>query len=105
MRDFRIWWGLFVFFAALSLLVVQRRYYRWRRAKRLVSEVDPRRRAEVDRRIRLEGWRLILMALSVLAASGVVMTVFWPGPAALVDVLRVVALLAVGGVLLLSARL
>jgi hypothetical protein len=45
------------------------------------------------------------MAVSVLAMSGVVVTVFWPGPAALVEVLRLVALLAVGGVLLLSARL
>ena len=105
MHDFRTWWGLFVFFAALSVLVVQRRYHRWRKAKLLLSEVDPRRRAEVERRIRLEGWQLVLMAVSVLAASGVVVTVFWPGPAALLEVLRVVAVLAVGGVLLLSARL
>jgi hypothetical protein len=104
-RDFRLWWGLFVFFAALSVLVVQRRYQRWRRAKRLLPEVDPRRRAEADRRIRLEGWRLVLMAASVLAMSGVVVTVFWPGPPALLEVLRLVALLAVVGVLLLSLRL
>jgi hypothetical protein len=104
-RDYRIWWDLFVFFAALSVLVVQHRYQSWRRAKRLLPEVDPRRLAEADRRIRLEGWRLVLMAVSVLAMSSVVMTVFWPGPAALLDILRVVALLAVVGVLLLSMRL
>jgi hypothetical protein len=104
-RDYRIWWGLFVFFAALSVLVVQYRYHRWRRAKRLLPEVDPRRRGEADRKVRLEGWRLVLMAVSVLAMSGAVMTVFWPGPAALLDVLRLVALLAVVGVLLLSMRL
>ena len=103
-RDVRIWWGLFVFFAALSVLVVQRRYYRWRGAKRLATEADPPVRAEIDRRLRLEGWRLVLMAVSILAMSGVVVTVFWPGPAALLAVLRVVALLAVVGVLLLSLR-
>jgi CHASE2 domain-containing sensor protein len=104
-RDVRVWWGLFVFFAALSVLVVQRRYYRWRGVKRQAAESDPRVRAELDRRLRLEGWRLVLMAVSILAMSGVVVTVFWPGPVALLQVLRVVALLAVAGVLLLSVRL
>jgi hypothetical protein len=104
-RDFRVWWVLFVFFAGLSVLVVQRRYQRWRRASRLLHEVDPRERAEVNRRIRLEGWRLVLMTVSLVAMSGVVVTVFWPGPAALLEVLRLVALLGVVGVLLLSLRL
>jgi hypothetical protein len=104
-RDVRIWWALFVFFAALSVLVVQRLYRRWRGAKRLAAEADPRLRAELDRRLRLEGWRLALMALSILVMSGVVVTVFWPGPAALLGILRVVALLAVVGVLVLSVRL
>jgi hypothetical protein len=45
------------------------------------------------------------MGLSILAMSGIVVTVFWPGPAALLEVLRVVAMLAVMGVLLLSVRL
>jgi uncharacterized membrane protein len=104
-RDVRIWWGLFVLFAAMSVLVVQRSYHRWRAAKRLAAESEPRMRAEVERRLRLEGWRLVLMGLSILAMSGIVVTVFWPGPAALLEVLRVVALLAVIGVLLLSVRL
>ena len=104
-RDVRIWWGLFVFFAALSVLVVQRRYHRWRGAKRLAAAADPRMRAQLDRTLRLEGWRLVLMAVSILSMSGVVVTVFWPGPAALLEVLRVVAVLAVVGVLLLSLRL
>jgi hypothetical protein len=103
-RDVRIWWGLFVFFAALSVLVVQRRYLRWRGAKRLATGAEPRMRAEVERRLRLEGWRLLLMAVSILAMSGIVVTVFLPGPAALLEVLRVIALLAVLGVLLLSVR-
>jgi hypothetical protein len=104
-RDFRLWWALFVFFAGLSILVVQRRYRRWRRARRLLDEVEPRHRTEVRRRIRLEGWRLALMTVSVLAMSGVVATVFWPGPTALLDALRLLALLAVVGVLLVSLRL
>jgi hypothetical protein len=104
-RDFRVWWVLFVFFAGLSVLVVQRRYQRWRRASRLAHEVDPRERAEVDRKIRLEGWRLVLMTVSLVAMSGVVVTVFWPGPTAVLELLRLVALLGVVGVLLLSVRL
>ena len=70
-----------------------------------MHEVDPRERAKVDRWIRLEGWRLILMTVSLVAMSGVVVTVFWPGPTALLEVLRLVALLGVVGVLLLSVRL
>lgn len=96
---------LFVFFAGLSVLVVQRRFQRWRRARGLLHDVDPRRRAEVGRWLRLEGWRLVLMTVSILAMSGVVVTVFWPGPRALLEVLRLVALLGVVGVLLLSLRL
>ena len=105
MRDFRVWWILFVFFAGLSVLVVQRGYQRWRRARRLLPEVDPRQHAEVNRRIRLEGWRLVLMTVSLLTMSGIVVTVFWPGPTALLEVLRLLALLGVVGVLLMSLRL
>ena len=102
MRDFRVWWVLFVFFAGLSIVVIQRRYRRWREARRLLSGVGSQARPEVTRRIRLEGWRLLLMTVSLLAMSGAVVTVFWPGPTALLEVLRVVALLGVVGVLLLS---
>ena len=59
----------------------------------------------MSRRIRLEGWRLVLMMVSLLAMSGVVVTVFWPGPAALVDALRLLALVAVAGLLVLSVPL
>jgi hypothetical protein len=104
-RDFRVWWVLFVFFAGLSIVVIQRRYQRWREARRLLPGVDSRDRAEVNRRIRLEGWRLVLMTISLLAMSGAVATVFWPGPITLLEVLRVVALLGVVGVLVLSLRL
>jgi hypothetical protein len=104
-RDYRAWWALFVFFAGLSILVVQRRYQRWRRARRLLHEVDPRERGKASRRIRLEGWRLVLMTVSVLAMTGVVVTVFWPGPPVLLEALRLLALVGVLGVLLLSLRL
>jgi hypothetical protein len=93
---------LFVFFAGLGVLVVQRRYQRWRTARRLLHEVDSRQRERASRRIRLEGWRLVLMTVSLLAMSGVVVTVFWPGPPALLELLRLVALLTVGGLLVLS---
>ena len=105
MRDFRLWWVLFVFFAGLSVVVIQRGYRRWREARRLLPAVDPRAQAEASRRIRLEGWRLVLMAVSVLAMSGVVVTVFWPGPTVLLTLLQLLALTGVLGVLLLSLRL
>jgi hypothetical protein len=104
-RDFRVWWVLFVFFAGLSVLVVQRRFQRWRRVRGLLHEVDPREQAELSRWVRLEGWRLVLMTVSLLAMSGAVVTVFWPGPTTLLEVLRLFALLGVVGVLLLSLRL
>jgi hypothetical protein len=104
-RDFRVWWVLFVFFAGLSVLVLQRRYQRWRRARQLLHEMEPRAQGEVNWRIRLEGWRLVLMTVSLLAMVGIVVTVFWPGPTALLEVLRLLALVAVVGVLLLSLRL
>jgi hypothetical protein len=103
-RDYRVWWVLFVFFAVLSVLVLQRQYRRWRRARRLLHEAAPRAQAEVNRRIHLEGWRLALMMVSLLAMTGVVVTVLWPGPAALVELLGLLALGAVVGVLLLSLR-
>ena len=105
MHDFRVWWVLFVFFAGLSTLVVQRRFQRWRRVRRLLHEVYPRDREEMKRRIRLEGWRLALMTVSILTMSGVVVTVFWPGPTALLEALSLLALLGVLGVLLLSLRI
>ncbi len=105
MHDVRIWWAFFVFFAALSILIVQRRYLRWRAARRLAAGAEPRMRAQVERTLRLEGWRLVLMAVSILAMSGIVVTIFLPGPPALLEVLRVVAVLAVMGVLVLSVRL
>jgi hypothetical protein len=45
------------------------------------------------------------MTVSLLAMSGVVVTVFWPGPRALLDALRLLALLAVAGLLVLSVPL
>ena len=59
----------------------------------------------VTRRIQLEGWRVFLMIVSLLAMTGVVVTVFWPGPTALVELFRLLALVGVIGVLLLSLRL
>jgi hypothetical protein len=105
LRDFRLWWALFVFFAILSVLAVQYRYRRWRRAGRLLTELAGPQRTEQERRVRLEGWRLVLMTLSVLSMTGVVFAVLLGAPTVLVVPLRVSALLAVLGVLLLSLRL
>lgn len=104
MRDYRVWWALFVFFAVLSVLVVQRRYRRWRQAGRILAQMGPAR-DEQRRRLRLEGWRLILMTVSLVAMTGLVFAVFLQLPAVLLLTLRIVALAAVGGVVLLSLRL
>jgi hypothetical protein len=105
LRDYRLWWALFVFFAALSLLVVQYRYRRWRRASRLLLRLVGPDQAEQVRRLRLEAWRLALMTVSLLVMTGLVFAVLWHAPPALLFPLRLLALLAVLGVLLLSLRL
>jgi hypothetical protein len=104
LRDYRVWWALFVFFAVLSVLTVQHRYRRWRQASRILATMGPAR-DEQRRRLRLEGWRLLLMTGSLLAMAGLVFAVFLQGPAPLLLALRIVALAAVLGVVLLSLRL
>ena len=79
---------MFVFFAILSVLMVQHRYRRWRRTGR-----------------RLEGWRLVLMMVALLAMTGAVFAVFSDAPPGVLSALRLVALGAVIGVLVLSLRL
>jgi fatty acid desaturase len=104
-RDYPIWWALFVFFAVLSVLVVQHRYRRWRQAGRILAQIDSPARDEQRRRLRLEGWRLVLMTVSLVAMTGLVFAVFLQLPAVLLLALRIVALAAVLGVVLLSLRL
>lgn len=62
-------------------------------------------RAEQARRWQLAGWQLLLMVVSLLAMTGVVFAVFLEWPPALLSALRLLALVAVLGVLLLSLRL
>lgn len=62
-------------------------------------------RAEQARRLRLEAWRLVLMAVSVLAMTGLVFAVLLEAPSVLILPLRTLALMAVLAVLVLSLRL
>jgi hypothetical protein len=101
-RDFRVWWGLFVFFAALSLLAVQRGYRRWSRVRAAVAERPPAERGPLDRRLRREGWRLACMAASLVSLTVLVFAALLGAPAEAILALRLVALAAVGGVLWLS---
>lgn len=102
MRDYRVWWALFVFFAAVCVLVIQSRYRRWRGARRLLQDVPGARRSEQARLLRLEGWRLLLMTVSLLAMTGLVFAVLLDAPAPVLGALRVLALLAVVGLVMLS---
>jgi hypothetical protein len=104
-RDYRFWWALFVFFAAIGVLVVQRRFRWWRRAKRALTGLTGEGQTEQTRRVRLEGWRLVLMTTSLLVMTGLVFGVFLGAPPAVVHTLRVVAILSVLGVVLLGLRL
>jgi hypothetical protein len=104
LRDFRVWWGLFVFFAIISLLVIQSRYRRWRKAH-LLPDLPGVPRAEQSRRLRREGWRLGLMTTSLLVMTGLVFAVFLGAPPTVVALLRTLALVGVVGLLLLSLRL
>jgi hypothetical protein len=103
--DYRLWWALFVFFAVLSVLVVQRRYSRWQRAKAGLHELPNALRAAQQRRIRLEGWRLVLMATSLGVMTGLVFGAFLGAPAPVLLLLRALAILGVLGVVLLGLRL
>jgi hypothetical protein len=101
-RDFRLWWGLFVFFAALSVLAVQRGYRRWSRVRAAVARRPFAERAPLDRRLRREGWRLACMAAGLVSMTALVFAALMGAPAAAILALRVVALASVGGVLWLS---
>ena len=102
MRDFRLWWALFVFFGVLSVLAVQRAYRRWSRARDAVADRPGPERALLARRIRREGWRLACMVLSVVAMTALVFAALLGAPAAAILLLRLVAVGAVIGVVWLS---
>jgi hypothetical protein len=104
-RDYRFWWALYVFFAILAMLVVQRRYRWWRRAKEAVAQLTGEARLEATRRVRLEAWRLVLMTVSLVVMTGLVFGVLLGAPPALVLVLRLLAILSVLGVVVLGLRL
>jgi len=99
------WWALFVFFGALAVLVVQRRYGRWRRARNALAGLPAELRAAQGRRLAVEGWRLVLMTISILVMTGLVFAVLLGAAPVLVAALRVVAIVSVLGVVLLSIRL
>jgi nitroreductase len=101
-RDFRLWWGLFVLFAVVSVVVVQRGYRKWRSARDLLARVDVPGRAEYARRLRREGWRLVCMAASLVAMTLLVFAVFLGAPTGVILGLRAAAVLAVIAVVGLS---
>ena len=102
MRDFRLWWALFVFFAALSILAVQRGYRRWTRARAALAARPLAERELLGPRLQREGWRLACMAASLVALTALVFAALLGAPAAALLALRLVAIGAVGGVLWLS---
>jgi len=105
LHDYRFLWALFVFFAALCVLAVQRRYRWWRRAKDALDKLASELRIEQTRRVRLEGWRVALMTASLLVMTGLVFGVFLGAPRTWMLTLRLLAILSVLGILLLSLRL
>ena len=105
MRDFRLWWALFVFFAVLSVLAIQHAWRRWRRLRDLLppslGRVDL---APLDRRRRLEGWRVAMMIASLVVMTGLVYAGVLGAPRGVLLALRVAAVVLVGGVVVLSLR-
>jgi hypothetical protein len=102
MADYRFWWGLFVFFAVLSVLAVQLGYRRWGRARRAVAAAPASVAGELQRRLRREGWRLGWMIVSVVVMTALVFAALLGAPAALVLTLRLAAIGCVAAVLWLS---
>jgi hypothetical protein len=86
-RDFRVWWALFVFFGVLSVLAVRAAYRRWRRGG------NPR-----------DGRRFACMALSVVTMTALVFAAVQGAPAGLLLALRVLAVAGVAGVVWFSLR-
>ncbi len=72
--------------------------------RRLLIELTGVERAEQAARLRREGWRLVLMTVSLAAMTALVFAVLLGGPPALLVSLRLLALFAVLGVLVLSLR-
>jgi hypothetical protein len=103
--DYRFWWALFVFFGALAVLVVQRRYRWWRRAKAVLAHLPAEARAEPTRRVSIEGWRLVLMTSSIVVMTALVFGVLLGASPVVVAALRTLAILSVLGVVVLSMRL
>lgn len=104
MRDFRVWWALFVFFGVLSVLAVQQGYRRWRRAWDALAAASEPGRDERQRRLRREGIRLTCMALSVITMTALVFAALLRAPAAVILGLRLLAVAGVAGVVWLSVR-
>jgi hypothetical protein len=103
-RDFRMWWALFVFFGVLSVLAVQQGYRRWRRAWEAVAAAPGSGQAQRRRQLRREGTRLICMALSVITMTALVFAALLRAPAAVLVGLRLMAVAGVAGVVWLSVR-
>ena len=94
---------MFVFFAVLCVLALQRGYRRWQRVLPYVAMSGPERAAR-ERRVRREGWRLASMAVSLLAMTALVFAALLNAPPALLLALRSTAVLGVLGVVALSLR-
>lgn len=105
LRDYRFWWALFVFFGVLAVMVVQRRYAWWRRARSALEGLPAELRAEQARRLVDEGWRLVLMTSSIVVMTGLVFAALLGAPPALVVALRFLAVLGVFLVVVLTMRL
>ena len=104
MRDFRVWWALFVFFGVLSVLAVQQGYRRWRRAWDAVAAASGPGRGERQRRLWREGIRLTCMAASVIMMTALVFAALLRAPAVVLIGLRLLAVAGVAGVVWLSVR-
>ena len=105
MRDFRLWWALFVFFAVLSVLAIQHAWRRWRRLGELLPRSSGRvRPPPLERVRRLEGWRVALMIASVVVMTGLVYAGVLGAPRGVLLALRVAAVVLVAGVVVLSLR-
>jgi hypothetical protein len=103
-RDYRVLWALFVFFAVLSILVLQSRYRLWRRAGAVLRHLSAADREPHLRLYRREGWRLLLLTISLVSMTGLVFGALLQAPSALLLLLRVLAIGAVAAALLLAVR-
>jgi hypothetical protein len=104
LQDYRVLWALFVFFAVLSILVLQARYRLWRQVGIALRHLSGPDRENHVRRYRREGWRLLLLTTSLVSMTALAFGALLEASPVLLLVLRALAIGGLAAALFLAVR-